>query len=376
VVQEQVHEPAAGGTASGRCGIASFPPVLDTNAYQRLVYEHLRPHGFELEPSGRFGLGWLRRSRARVDVLHFHWPGAYYVYNSASRPLRLAGTSARLALFAGRLAAARALGYRIVWTIHQPQPHESAAPALDRLAGIVLARAANDLHVHDRNTEERARRQLLLGSRPVHVIPHGAYDGVYAPPRPAAEARAELGIAADAYVFLAFGLIRRYKDVDALTAAFSALDEPEAVLLVAGMPIDDETAATVRAAAAADPRIRTILEFVPDDRVADLYAATDAAVVARADGGTSGALVLALSLGVPVVAANSPTYAELTGGGKAGWLFDPADPEGLRRALAQAVADRDRRGEKAAAAEAAARALAWPAIAGRLAAVLRGSRRA
>ena len=53
------------------------------------------------------------------------------------------------------------------------------------------------------------------------------------------------------------------------------------------------------AAAAADERIKPLLEFIPDERVSELFAASDAAVCPRQDGGTSGALILALSMGVP-----------------------------------------------------------------------------
>ena len=85
------------------------------------------------------------------------------------------------------------------------------------------------------------------------------------------------------------------------------------------------------------------LGFVPTDQVRELFEAADAAVVARRDGGTSGALVLALSLGVPVVA--SSVYAGLVG--DAGWLYDATD-DGLVGALARAVkSDTNRMADRA-----------------------------
>jgi beta-1,4-mannosyltransferase len=346
--------------------------VLPSNAYQRLLYRHLSAFGIELVPSERLRVGWLRRARSDVGILHFHWPQPYYAYTRGPHVVRSALTAVRLALFAGRLAAARGLGYRIVWTIHQVLPHESATPRLDWVAALALSRAAHVLVAHDRATAERARRQLRLARGRVQIVPHGSYRGEYPVGRARLEVRAELGIAPDAFVFLTFGLVRRYKDIEAVLDAFSAFSEPGAALVVAGLPVDEDVAATVGGAAAADPRIVPLLRFIPDEQVAELYAASDAAVVARADGGTSGALVLALSLGVPVVAARTETYADLTGDGAAAWLFEPGVPGELRAALAEAAGDRDRAHEKAAAAFRLASELEWPAIAERLAGLMLG----
>src|SRR5205823_6689156 len=107
--------------------------------------------------------------------------------------------------------------------------------------------------------------------------------------------------------------------------AFGAAELPDAALVVAGMPLDTASTKLLNDAAAAEPRIRLVLRFVPDEAVAELFAAADAAVLARGDGGTSGALILAISLGLPAVAAATPTYRELLNEGSAGWFFAPGD---------------------------------------------------
>ncbi|MGZ8795620.1 MAG: hypothetical protein ACXW0F_13405, partial [Gaiellaceae bacterium] len=97
--------------------IASLPPVLETNPYQRLLYAELARAGLELQPQPRLRLSWLWRHRHTVGLLHFHWPEAYYRYGAG----KLQGLRSwpLLGLFALRLAAAKALGYRVAWTIHQ-----------------------------------------------------------------------------------------------------------------------------------------------------------------------------------------------------------------------------------------------------------------
>jgi glycosyltransferase involved in cell wall biosynthesis len=324
--------PSARGAERTRIGCLSSAPW---NPYLRLLYGALGRAGIEVVWDARLGLGWLWRSRRTVRVLHVHWPEGLYRFHRGPRRLRRPLSWAKLPVLALRLAVARVLGYRIVWTVHQVYPHETTSRTLDRLAARVLAALCHGLIAHDEATAELARRALR---RTPEVIPHGSYIGVYPPGRPARTVRQELGIADDAFVFLAFGELRRYKGVQTLLDAFAALPDERIVLVVAGNPKDGEVGAALEEAAARDPRLRLRLGFVRDEEVAELFDACAVSVLARADGGTSGSLILALSLGRAVVAADTPTYRQLTGG-RAGWLFRPGDAGSLREALAAAAAD-------------------------------------
>ena len=352
--------------------IASFPPVepSDDNPYQRLLYEHLGVHGFELVSGARFRLRWLWRARRDVEWLHFHWPEGYYQQPEAPRALRLPITFAFLAAFSLQLRAARLLGYRIAWTIHQVLPHETVSRALARRAARSLARVASVLIAHDRPTADRARAELGETAGEIAVIPHGSYVGVYPAGRSRDAVRAELGIAPAAFAFLAFGYVRAYKDVDVLLEEFASADLSAACLVIAGSVKDEQIAERARRAALAHPAIKLLLGFVPNDRVAELFAACDVSVCARADGGTSGSIVLALSFGTPVVAARLAGYEELVRGGEAGWLFEPGESRSLRAALQRAAAERTSLGAKRQAALAQAASLSWAEAASRTAELL------
>ena len=71
---------------------------------------------------------------------------------------------------------------------------------------------------------------------------------------------------------------------------------------MAGSAWDAQVRGEVKEAAAGDGRITLMLEHVPDGRVAELHAAADAAVLPYQQVFSSGALLLALSHGLPVVA--------------------------------------------------------------------------
>jgi glycosyltransferase involved in cell wall biosynthesis len=350
--------------------VVSLPPILRQNPYQRLLYEHLEPHGVRYVGSGELELGWLIRRRSKVAVLHFHWPENYYYWLGHPVRARVPLSWLRVLLFAVRLGAARLLGYRIVWTVHQVRPHESLGRRLDRTAAWLLAHASAAVLAHDASTARQVERDARLPPGRVAVVPHGSYVGVYPTGRDRPAVRRELDIPDDAVVLLSFGHLRGYKEATALVEAFDALDDPAVYLVVAGLPLDAAAREDVARAAAANTRIRVVLEFVPDEQVSELFGACDVCVFARRDGGTSGALVLALSLGVPVVAADVPAYRELLGDERAGWLFDAAAEGGLEASLRRAAGDREGIAVKAKAASAVADDLAWPVLAPRYAAVI------
>jgi beta-1,4-mannosyltransferase len=365
-------EGAAPSVERQTVGIASFPSVLTTNPYQRLLYAELDRHGIELTPDVPFDLGWLRRSRRNVRILHFHWPQAFWRNERGPRPLRRLLSYPKLGLFWLRLAAAKRMGYRVVWTVHQVYPHERVGGPLDRLGARILARAADLLLVHDRGTADTVAAELPAQAGKVEIVPHGPYTGVYPPGRDRATVRRELGIGDDTFAFLCFGDLRTYKGVAFALDAFETADAPNAALVVTGGIGDGAQADAVRAAAEANPRILDRLGFVPDERVAELFAACDTALLSRNDGGTSGSLILALSLGLPVVAARRPAYEELLDGDAAGWLFEPGDRASLAATLTCAAStDPHALAAKRAAAAAQVARLRWDEIGARIAALMR-----
>jgi beta-1,4-mannosyltransferase len=311
------------------------------------------------------------RNRRRVGLLHFHWPQGYWRPQLRRGVPGKAAEAAYLLLFLVRLRVARFLGFRIAWTIHQVFPHERGAGRADNVGALALARACDVLLTHDRATASAAQAALGDAAGHLSIVAHGSYIGAYPPGRSRSEVRRELGLADDQLVFLHLGDIRAYKDVQRLLSAFRATDIEDVALVVAGSPVDDQSERAIREAAAADNRVRALLGFVPDAQISELYEAADIAVLARSDGGTSGSLILALSMGRPVVAADRPVYHELLYGEIAGWLFEAESTESLSGALERAArasaAERDAKGR---AALARAKGLDWVGIGRRTARLL------
>jgi glycosyltransferase involved in cell wall biosynthesis len=249
------------------------------------------------------------------------------------------------AYLAGQLALARRLGYGLVWTIHNLQPHERRHPRLYRLVSrLVLRWSVPVVHCQ---AATGAVRQAFGYDGAIVVAPLGHYAGVY-PPAPVAraEARRRLELPANARLFLHVGLIRPYKGIPDLIQQFARLPSSDVALVVAGEEHDSDLAATLSPVLRADPRVFLRLQWIPDEELALYLAAADVVVTAFERVLTSSSVMLAMSNGLPVVAPALGCIPELVGEG--GLLYDPADPEGLYRALsAAATGDLEALGRKA-----------------------------
>jgi beta-1,4-mannosyltransferase len=300
------------------------------NPYQALLARALTARGARIFFNRRPSLLRVLATGRRGEVLNLHWQDLLTKSNApgARAAIQQIVTGAHLLCV---LAAARLRGMRVVWTVHNLAGHEAKRPALDRALGYLVARLATSVLVH---SEHAAAHAALHLRSDVEVARHGSYIGYYpAPARSREETRRALGFPPNAHVIIAFGQVSPYKRPLELISAFEHVCEPRFRLLIAGRPVKAETEAEVRAAAANDPRISLILETVPEQRVRELYEAADVAAIAYRDVFSSGALMLALSCGVPVVAPSDSAATELAPPP----VVQPYRPGGLTDALRESA---------------------------------------
>ncbi len=327
------------------------------NPYAALLCQGLRQPGLGLAPSlsDQFSFGWMWRHRGQVEVIHLHWLELLFIYPEFWRSRKR-----WLSVMAG-LVLARCWGVCLVYTVHNVWQHEGKRAGLVWLGNRIVFLLAQAVHVHDRETAEVLARRWGR-RRGVYVIPHGNYISAYPQTCSPAEARARLGLAPEAFVYLFLGRVRPYKGIEELVAAFRGLAEKDAVLLIAGEAQEPAYAEQVRRAAAADGRIRLALEHVADEALQVYFQACDVCVLPYRHVTTSGAGILALSFGVPLVAPRLGCFVELVGpGGERGLLYDPSAQDGLGEALRAA-----RQADLAAMRQACRRyaeALSWETIA-------------
>ena len=321
-------------------------PLDRLNPYQALLARRFEeagivPIGLDrgvdlTDPDGLPSLARLQSDGVNV-VLHLHW---------LARVLRGVESEAegreRVASFVGVLDRFVGGGGRLVWTVHNVLPHDTRYPGLDTDLRRAVVQRADVVHVLSAGTVAAAAPLYEIPAAKVLHVPHPSYLGVYPDEVFGHEARARLGIGPDDIVFGAVGQLRPYKGLDDLVTAFEAVvaappDARRRRLLLAGQPAAGPTIDALLARARAHPDVIVDARLIPAGELSVPLRASDVIVLPYRSSLNSGALLLALTFGKPVIAAASPHVME-TVGPDAAITFDPDD----RGALTAAILGADR----------------------------------
>ena len=305
-----------------------------SNPYMQLLTESLAAQGIEtgLAYPGDWTLREAVQAHGRPDVIHIQWQHPLFLAS------RLDKTIVRAILFFWQWLTLRLQGVRFVWTVHETLHFGTRRAGWEMAASRLLARLVDRIIVHCETAVPLVADEFRVDAARFSVVPHGHYDGYYPPAPDQAAARADLGLPADAPIILFFGHIRPYKGADKLIETFTRLDMPRARLILLGEPhaATPWLAPQLTEQAAADDRIITRFEYIPDDELAVYLAACDIVVLPYTDSLTSGAAILAGSYGRPILAPKLGCMGEFPAG--AAILYDPAAPDGLMQALARVPA--------------------------------------
>jgi beta-1,4-mannosyltransferase len=261
------------------------------------------------------GPGMLRRViRERFDILHIHWMERAFWAPSAAAVVRQAAHVTAVMLLA------KARGVKIVWTVHDPQPHVSPLNRYVLTAwtrrlwkpyrNLVVRLLDGLLLLSSTHRDDVSKTLPRLGGLPAATVPHPHYRGLYPDTLDRGNARAALGIAPDVGVIAFVGSLRAYKNPEALIEQFKQVNA-DAVLLVAGAPESPEHAKALEALAASDSRIRLTCGFVPDADLQRWLRAADLSVLPYRRVTNSGSAHLALSFDLPVLVPDEPVFREL-----------------------------------------------------------------
>jgi beta-1,4-mannosyltransferase len=318
------------------------------NPYLLLYKRELERQGILVRLEREFSLNWMLTRGKSCDAIHLHWIEAAYKPSGGNARSRLAEKLVtnrfsrtvrgvlRLANFSAALLLAKWQGICIVYTVHNLTYSGQFRPfvILHRLANRVVFSIADRIHAHNHYT--RRILENVYGRRDgVVVVPLGNYVGHYPNEVSRLEARRQLGLPADAFVYLFLGLVRPYKGVEELIDAFGKLGSPTDRLLVVGRVLTSSYEEEILRLGQNNSAIRLVLEFVPDEAIQLYMNACDICVLPYRNITTSSAAVLALSFGRPAIAPATTSFPELVTPGN-GILYDPSQPDALVSAMQQA----------------------------------------
>jgi glycosyltransferase involved in cell wall biosynthesis len=249
-------------------------------------------------------------------------------------------TYLRLARYAARHGA------RIILEWHEGQDTGEAAISSARYyVQVVMPRLLSmvDAHVVHSDFDRKAIPDAYpLGDAIVRVMPHGPYSHVVTSVSTKADADDDAPLR-----LLYFGVIRPFKGVEDLVAAFSAMDRDQArrfrLSVVGetweGWTIPDEAIVRSRHA----DLIERVDRYVSDEELAAYVAQADAIVLPYHRSSLSGPLHIALTAGLPVVVTAVGGLVEAVRNYEGAIVVPPKDPIALQDAMLKLLT---RRGER------------------------------
>jgi glycosyltransferase involved in cell wall biosynthesis len=238
--------------------------------------------------------------------------------------------------------------------ILQPDASSRQVKSAARLFGSMEAVVA-----HSEHSAARLRDELGVDPGKIRVIPHGAFD--YLTKLPEEKPLPTELDGAEGPVVLFFGLLRPYKGIENLLAAFRRVKGAE--LWIVGNPRMD-VAPLRELAAQAGGRVRFLTRFVDDAEIPAIFRAADVLALPYLDAEHSGVLYTGLAFGKPMVLSAVGGFPEIAAVG-AGRLVEPGDVPALATALEELTGEEAARDELAGAARAAAAGpFSWEEAAG------------
>ena len=180
------------------------------------------------------------------DVFHVHWPELLIRGRSRVKTL------GRLVLFSFLLLRIRVSHVAVVRTAHNTAAHESGHRGEKQLLGQLDFLTDFVIQLNPATTSPHLKRS--------RVVLHGDYRDWFA--------HVDVPPSVPGRV-LYFGLIRRYKGVEALLESFAAVPDRNWRLHITGRPDSPEFALDIMTVAARDDRVRVQFGYLPDERLAD-----------------------------------------------------------------------------------------------------------
>jgi glycosyltransferase involved in cell wall biosynthesis len=273
-------------------------------------------------------LRYLDRQHPTVLILQW-WTGA------------VLHTYLRLARYAAQHGA------RVILEWHEGQdPGEATLPGARRYVRMLMPRLLSlvDAHVVHSSYDLRAiTASYSLGNAIVRVMPHGPYDHL----AHAAPVAVDPAAAGAPLRVLYLGVVRPFKGVEDLIAAFSSLDRDQASrfrLSVVGETWEGWKAPDQ--AIARSPHadlIERVDRYVTDAELKAYFEQADAVVLPYHRSSSSGPLHIAMSAGLPVVVTAVGGLVEAVQDYDGALLVPPRDPTALRDALLRLLEHRGRR---------------------------------
>lgn len=299
--------------------------------YINCFYAALRAAGVSVV-EGVYSGRWLLKNTRSNDVVHFHWPS--FAYSTPSGLQSLRGAIQYIAI----ILLLRMRGVKIAWTVHNLYPHtKNKVLFLDYFVRKCLVKLCNVIGVHGSTAEKKVIEEFSVSREKICQVVHGHWCDYYTNTISKERARHQLNIDPNAIVYLFFGEWMEYKNVLYLINTFIKNKKDNEELWLVGECRDNDYKKAVYSLAAQCSTIRLVERYVADDEIQIYMNASDWVVLPYKKIFTSGAAMLALSFGRPVIAPAMGQLCDVIGPDKkSGVLYATNEKSGLVTAFEEA----------------------------------------
>lgn len=242
------------------------------------------------------------------------------------------------ALESAMVGFAKLAGLKVVVTVHDV---ESFAGDHSGRRSLSVLSKADALIAHNQVSKSELVDKIGVDASIVSVVPHGNYIEFSTDDIDKCSARERLGFPTDVPILLFFGQIKEVKGLEYAIEAASLLKKRgvDFRLVVAGKVWKasfEKYQAMIDGLDISDKVIKDI-RYIPDEEALCFYAAADLVVLPYKKIYQSGVLLMAMSLGVPVVASDLPGMCEVVKDRHNGFIFKSEDSESLASVLESVV---------------------------------------
>lgn len=305
---EPASQSSSATVAQGGVQLVFLPDWSKANPYQRLLYDELSGQGIPSKGlQGRdFTLMWIWRNRSTVAILHLHWLFGLYDYQQRGISIP------KVILFVLKVGLARFCGYRLFWTVHNFISHEATRVWLETIVRRFVALVCEGLIVHCQYARNLVVTHWSIPPDKIHVMPMGSYIGYYKDSSNRELASSRLSIPSHAFVFLFFGMVRKYKGIPELIEAFKQVREkhPDVWLIIAGAPHNEEIRDEITSLSEGG-NIHLALQHIPDEEIQHYFHASDVVVLPFVNILSTSSALLALTFNKPCILPRKGCIPEL-----------------------------------------------------------------
>lgn len=250
------------------------------------------------------------------NIIHIHWSTIIYGSRFAIKSILLMSFNIALILILKFLYNAK-----IVWTVHNYYAHDYTHRSIDNIGRYLLFKLSNAVVTQ----EETSYKEYLqkYGTTKIKYIPHGNYIDCYGPiVERKNDLRRSLGFDENDIVLLSIGAIAKYKRNESIIESVKIARKylPNLKLLIVGKG-KEEYINSLYKLIGDDHGIVIKNNFVQDIEMPNYLSICDYSIFFYDSSEmTSGAIILSLSYGVPVISRNIPGAERVRG--NSGFVFD------------------------------------------------------